>query len=544
MKIILIILLNINLFAITNNKETCHTVQLISLESTKENKQQLFANNYPKECKLMKIGTKVTVRCGCFNTKERGTELLSKLSKVYKNTFLTKTYKYRFKELPLPLKIKNKDRKKQLLEKKIKIAKVLEEELILDPVVLNKVEKKSKKVKKSQKVKKSKKVKYSLIKQKKYTNSYNKYLDKLESRRSIGKFQYRYRFGAQISYDIGYINEADITYRDSNFRRLRIFHKGSFFHEKLFYELEYSFIGDSYKDMYIGYKNRINVLGVKYRTKLGNIKIPFSLETYTSSKYITFMERALTDSFAEGRKVGAELLLSKKIEQNRINVFAALFSNSINERIENKINQPGYALRVTYGYQFRKNHLFSLGVAQFTQDMKGENVKYNQASESNFAREKFISVKVKDVDVVQKNNLEFLYIYDKLFFQSEYTIVSMDSLKDKYSFSGYYLEGSYFLLGNGRKYKFNNATLSKVKPGKDGSVELAFRYSYLNLNDNGVNGTNPEMGGSQTDYNYGVNWYVNNELKFMVNYIVAQPTQTDEYDGMLQILQARVLFAF
>ncbi len=544
MRIILIILLSINLYAITNNKETCHTVQLISLDSTKENKQQLFTNNYPKECKLMEIGKKVTIRCGCFNTKESGTKLLTKLNKIYKNTFLTKTYKYRFEDLIPQVKLKSEDTKKQIIEKKIKKVKVVEEELILDPVAIDKTEKKSKKVKKSAKVKKSKKVKYSLIKQENQKNSYSKYLDKLESRRSIGKFQYRYRFGAQISYDIGYINEADITYRDSNFRRLRIFHKGSFFNEKLFYELEYSFIGDSYKDMYIGYKNKIDFLGLKYRTKIGNIKIPFSLETYTSSKYITFMERAMTDSFAEGRKVGAELLVSKKIEKNRVNAFISIFSNSMNERIENKIDQPGYALRLTYGYQFRKNHLFSLGTAQFVQDMKGEDVKYNQSSESNFVREKFISVKVKDVDVVQKNNIEFLYIYDKLFFQSEYTRVSLNSLVDKYFFNGYYLEGSYFLLGQGRKYKFNNSTLSKVKPGKDGSIELAFRYSYLNLNDNGENGLNPEKGGTQTDYNYGVNWYINNELKFMVNYIVSKPTQTDEYDGMLQILQARVLFAF
>jgi phosphate-selective porin OprO/OprP len=77
-----------------------------------------------------------------------------------------------------------------------------------------------------------------------------------------------------------------------------------------------------------------------------------------------------------------------------------------------------------------------------------------------------------------------------------------------------------------------------VKPNKDGSVEVAFRYSYLNLNDK------DEHGGMQTDYTYGLNWYISKELKVMANYIVAKPKETDEYDGLLQIVQARILFAF
>jgi len=45
-------------------------------------------------------------------------------------------------------------------------------------------------------------------------------------------------------------------------------------------------------------------------------------------------------------------------------------------------------------------------------------------------------------------------------------------------------------------------------------------------------------------YNYGLNWYVSDELKVMLNYVIAQPKDTDEYDGLLQIVQGRVLFAF
>ncbi|MEA3228792.1 MAG: porin, partial [Campylobacterota bacterium] len=352
------------------------------------------------------------------------------------------------------------------------------------------------------------------------------------------KYDYRYRFGAQLSYDFVAVDEVPEQYNDKDWRRVRAFHKGSFFNEKLFYEIEYSFLGEgAYKDLFIGYENRFKAINTDYRIKVGNIKIPFSLETYTSSKYTMFMERALTDAFSMGRKVGAELLLSTKLGDARVNTFLSAFSNSVEERKDDEVDLPGYSTRLTYGYKFGKYHLFSLGGAYLTQDIKQENIKYKQAVESDFMRDEFVSTRVKDIDSVKKRNFELLYINHKFSLQAEYVQVSLDALKDSYSFDAYYIQGSYFLLGVGRKYKFSNSTMANVKPYAQGALELAFRYSYINLNDK------DEQGGTQLDYNYGLNWYISKELKATLNYVVAQP-KTESYDGLLQVLQARVLFAF
>jgi phosphate-selective porin OprO/OprP len=338
---------------------------------------------------------------------------------------------------------------------------------------------------------------------------------------------------------MAYISEAESSYHATDWRRIRMYHKGSFFDEKLFYEGEYSFTGDGkYKDVYIGYQNSLKSLNTKYRVKLGNIKIPFSLEEYTSSKYITFMERSLNDAFGESRKLGGELLLSTHAGESYINLFGSLYSNSIDERMNDEVSMPGYSGRLTYAYEFGKNHLFSIGGAFMNQNVGGENIKYNQASESEWILEKYVSVKVKDVDSVEKNNLEALYINNKFSLQAEHVSTLVNALKENYVFNAYYVQGSYFLIGNGRRYKLDTSTFGKIKPNRDGALELAFRYSYLDLNDK------DEHGGMQTDYNYGINWYVSDELRLMLNYIVAQPQGTDEYDGLLQILQARVLFAF
>ncbi|MEA2091741.1 MAG: porin [Campylobacterota bacterium] len=557
MRYILVLLLATSIYA-----QSCYTVQLVSAYNSKKNYDALSAQNYNDLCKLMEIGKTLTVRCGCYEKFKEAEKILPEFQKNYKNAYITTTYKSRFEnETPIPLQKQEPVLTKNIetisekpIQKHVPAAvedrEIISEKIVQkpEPITAKKVEATNNKiVPKSKKEKKRKKKKKNRVKYtKKRTGdySYSRYLDKLESKKGSKKFDYKYKFGAQLSYDMAYIYEADKTYLTSYWRRIRVYHKGSFFDEKLFYELEYSFTGSNeYKDIFLGYKNSLSPLNLNYRIKYGNIKIPFSLERYTSSKYITFMERALNDAYADGRKLGAELLLCKKLDNDRINLFTSIFSNSIDERMDHEVNQPGYSIRLTYAHKFEKNHLLSVGGAFMSQDMQGEDIRFSQASESELMRDKYVSVRVKDVDSMKKTNIEALYIYNRYSLQAEYIRTSLDALNGEdyiqpYSFKGYYLQGSYFIVGSGRKYKFSNSTIAKIKPKIDGAVELAFRYSHIDLNDK------DEQGGTQTDYNYGVNWYINNELKFMVNYVVAEPKGTDEYDGRLQLLQARVLFAF
>ena len=348
-----------------------------------------------------------------------------------------------------------------------------------------------------------------------------------------------------MSYDLGYVSEADKKYTDSLWRRIRIYTKGSFFDETLFYELEYSFTGNNnYKDIFLGYQNRVKPIGLNYRVKFGNIKVPFSLERYSSSKNLTFMERSLNDTFSVNRKLAGELLLSEKMQHHRINLLVSAFSNSIDDNIQNRVNQPGASLRATYSFKASKHHLLSLGGGYLTRDMQGQNVKFNQRAESKIMQDKYLSVKIKDVETLNKTNLEALYIYKNYSLQAEYETMNVLALIDNYSFNAYYLQASYFLFGANRRYSTKEVKLKKIKPLKGGALELALRYSYINLNDEGQDQINPEHGGEQTDYNLALNYYFSKEIRGMINYIIVEPKGTDDYDGRLQILQARILLAF
>ncbi|MDB5365958.1 MAG: porin [Rhodospirillales bacterium] len=92
-------------------------------------------------------------------------------------------------------------------------------------------------------------------------------------------------------------------------------------------------------------------------------------------------------------------------------------------------------------------------------------------------------------------------------------------------FDGYYAQATYVLTGESRAYNIGTGAFGSPKPARPvsletggiGAWEVGVRYSYVNLND--TNGGFIVNGGKQTLWTFGVNWYVNNNVRFMLNYI-------------------------
>ncbi|MBW3560424.1 MAG: porin, partial [Proteobacteria bacterium] len=95
-------------------------------------------------------------------------------------------------------------------------------------------------------------------------------------------------------------------------------------------------------------------------------------------------------------------------------------------------------------------------------------------------------------------------------------------------FDGWYLQGSWVLTGEPRKYNAANGAFDAPSPkrafdpraGGWGAFELAARYSDLDLNfAEGVLGTAPSQdavrGGEQRIWALGLNWYLNPAIRFM-----------------------------
>ncbi|MBV8976578.1 MAG: hypothetical protein JO261_12460 [Alphaproteobacteria bacterium] len=99
------------------------------------------------------------------------------------------------------------------------------------------------------------------------------------------------------------------------------------------------------------------------------------------------------------------------------------------------------------------------------------------------------------------------------------------------NFDGWYLQGSWVLTGESKKYRPELGAYGIPKPAQNftidkgglGAWEIAARYSDLNLNYNeGVAGkatpTGGIRGGDQRIWSAGINWYPNPVLRFMLDY--------------------------
>ena len=149
---------------------------------------------------------------------------------------------------------------------------------------------------------------------------------------------------------------------------------------------------------------------------------------------------------------------------------------------------------------------------------------------------------------VQTCSPEFLLIYGPFSVQAEWAWSRVQDAVSIYPtsargtergnplFWGAYVQASYFLTGEHRGYDRRFATFDRPKvannfnpkkcadgDGADGNCddkpagwgawELGYRFSYIDLNDNGI------YGGLMRQHTFGVNWYFNDNFKLQANFV-------------------------
>ncbi|HKU13173.1 MAG TPA: porin [Steroidobacteraceae bacterium] len=99
------------------------------------------------------------------------------------------------------------------------------------------------------------------------------------------------------------------------------------------------------------------------------------------------------------------------------------------------------------------------------------------------------------------------------------------------TFDGFYVQGSWILSGESRRYDIATGAFQAPRPfvpftsaGGRGAWELALRFSRMDLDfHSGLAGTaataDAIRGGTQDIWTFGVNWYVNANVKLMLNWL-------------------------
>ena len=342
------------------------------------------------------------------------------------------------------------------------------------------------------------------------------------------KFIDKLTFGGRIMYDFNKIDhyDEDISFTGSEFRRARIELSGEVAKNIGFlFQTEFAKGVVRFKAMNI-YFNDLPKIGGKL--SIGNIHEPFSLDQLTSSKYITFIERATPTELILKWRLGF-LYENFNLFKGRMGLQMAYTLNGtnpggVNFKIEDGRNLSLRATGIVIDDKDSRQTLH-LG-ASFSH---AKPIKINENPE----REFIIAVRpeahmanvslfhvFEDAENAKVTGFEAAYTLGPFSIQGEFVHANVATKSENFSVPSYYAYISYFITGEHRPYKYGENVFARVKPIKDfnfkdkwGAVELAARYSSFDLSD--------AEQGKLNNITLGVNWYLNPRTRIMYNYILS-----------------------
>lgn len=329
-------------------------------------------------------------------------------------------------------------------------------------------------------------------------------------------------FSAKI---IGF-GQADTIFHQNNtvdhpdgttIRRARLGLAGKIYHD-WGYKFLYDFGNNNnpqLQDMFITYNGMENG-----RFIIGQYKEAIGLEWQSAAKYWSFMELPLTTALTPRRAVGAGV--RTMFDDIRLDV--GIFGENANKT---KSDDEGYAFNGHFSYSpihNKKQHLHvGLSGSYRVPDSASNSIAYGAKHDTSTTKQKTVATDtIKNVDHNMLMGVEFLGIHGPYLLQGEYmqSNVARQYGLDDVSFQSYYLQGSWMITGESRKFNRKKHGFMRVKPNNpfsmkekgSGAWELAVRTESIDLTDNDI------QGGSMDKYTFGINWYPNDYMRFTFNY--------------------------
>jgi len=342
--------------------------------------------------------------------------------------------------------------------------------------------------------------------------------------------RFKVKLGGRLMLDAGWVGGPDLEgdlgqdHEDwVDVRRARLYAAGQLT-KTIDFKLQFDFAdGDAdLKDAYLKFK-KVPFLG---NITVGHFKEPFSLEELTSSKYITFMERALPNVFSPGRNVG--IMAHNAILNQRVTWAVGLFSpHSDDYGDADADGTAALTARVTAlpWYENKGERLLHVGFAYSYRNYE-DAVRLRARPEAHIAN-RFVDLGNIDYDQWNLFGAEAALVFGPFSIQSEFIAADCQTGDDhalrEPHFWGTTVQASYFLTGEHRAYKTSAGCFDRVKPRKNfredggwGAWEIAGRWSYLDLNNGGLHANHP---GTMSNWSVGLNWYLNPNVRIMWNYI-------------------------
>ncbi|AKX45426.1 porin [Thiopseudomonas alkaliphila] len=306
------------------------------------------------------------------------------------------------------------------------------------------------------------------------------------------------------------------------------------------YDFSVSFADDgetSWKEASISY------LGLDPVTlKFGRFDPDFGLESATSSKWITAIERSMIYDLApwvNDHQEGMGLQISAS---NQVLYGSASVNRPKNQEDTNGKNKNNYGLRVVYAPFASAGNVLHFG-ASYANSQGNEfdgrirtrlGVRGTSEDSANGNRlELAPKIKNANFDSDRAWGLELAWAHGPLSLQGEYLrrdLKADNSNKVKRNdrkADGYYGQIAYTLTGESRGYKLDGGKFDKIKPNDKslGAWEVFYRHDQIKVKesdflDNKVKG-----------HTFGVNWYANEAVKISANYVKVKTSEPSNKVG-------------
>ncbi|HEX6741987.1 MAG TPA: porin [Sphingomicrobium sp.] len=311
------------------------------------------------------------------------------------------------------------------------------------------------------------------------------------------------------------------------------------------YSAEFNFAQGTvdYEDIFIAYDFKRFPLTVQ----VGNIYPFSSLETMTSSKFTSFMERAsFTDAFAMNRRLGVGLTFSdKKTDQWLLQL--GLFNQPINEGAN--FNRTGWEadIRGVYSPQFGSTRLHIGASAHYrVNNRDAQNERLRARPLTQITDQRLVDTNAIAADSDWHAGVELAAIHKSLHAAGEFQKIWINSIQPGATFDpnngtgggallnrdpsfwSAYGEVGFFVTGETRGYKNGRFDRTKVlhpfNDGGWGALQINGRVELLELRDRVDSGTTSLAapfyvnGGKQVAYQASLIWNPTDYLRFLAQY--------------------------
>ncbi len=300
---------------------------------------------------------------------------------------------------------------------------------------------------------------------------------------------------------------------------------------------------------------RFDYRGWPLHLSMGRMQEPFGMSENGSSNHLPMMERPLASGLGPSYGTGIKTSLRGRTWGLSTGLFGPdLFglrladSDSDNDRAIN--------VRGTWRAFRSKETLLHVGASLSGRNPADDRTRTNTLMETTLvSRPRVSHPRIGDVDRKRLTGLEMGLRRGPALVQAEYIRSDIERYTTgRATFDGYYVQASWALTGERRRYSVRNGVFGGIDPKrpltaitpdiwKTGAWEVAAGYSYLNLRDADVDLDGDIDGERGETMSLGLNWYpnANTRLMFNVLHVEEEKSSSTDSETILQ-MRAQVFF--